>query len=369
MSLLSFRPGRIGGAETYVRQLVSRLPEVAPGDELLLAMDDDVARGLPSPGWERVLVASSPRSIVAARLLEAYTPWRAGALERLFARLRADVLFFPQQSIFPFRADSPAVLTVGDVQHLFLPENFGIFDRTFRSRVYPRSLARARHIIAVSESTRRALVERCGILPDKVTVVPHGIEPLDPSEAAAVSPTELVEGPYLFYPAATYAHKGHERLFRSYAALKKRGDLPEKLVLTGERTKLWRRRLVPLARKLGIEADVAHLGFVPYPDLRRLYAGASAVVFPTLYEGFGLPVLEAAQFGKRIVTSRLGVFGEVGVPPRFQIDFGNPEAFLRALREQGSAALEKEPVTWRECARRTLEIVRRAASASSTQRP
>jgi glycosyltransferase involved in cell wall biosynthesis len=363
MSLLSFRPGRVGGAETYVRQLVARLPEVGTGDELLLVMDRDVAAALPAPGWQRVVAPLGDRALVAERILEAYTPWRARALERLFADLRADVLFFPQQSIFPFHVEQPAVLTVGDVQHLFFPENFGLFDRTFRPRVYPRSMERARHVIAVSEHSRKTLVERCGLPPEKVTAIPHGIEPLDPAEAASIRPTELVNEPYLYYPAATYAHKGHETLLRSYAALRSRGDVAERLVLTGERTKLWARLLEPLARQLGIERDVLHLGFVPYAELRRIFAGASAVLFPTRFEGFGIPVLEAAQFGKKIVTSQLEVFDEIGVPRRFQIDFADPDALLAALREPGPTLLEKRPITWQGCARRTLETLRRAARA------
>ncbi len=365
MSLLSFRPGKVGGTETYLRQLVARLPEVAQGERLVLVMDRDVAAGLSSPGWERAVAPASAAAIVAERILEAYAPWRARALERLFERIAADVLFFPQQSIFPLRVGAPAVLTVGDVQHLFFPRNFGLFDRTYRLRAYPRSLARARQVIAVSEFTRRTLVERCGVAPEKVTAVPHGVEDLDP---ASIRPSELVVGPYLYYPAASYPHKGHATLFHSYAALRRRGTLAAKLVLTGERTIFWRSRLAPLARRLGIDGDIVHLGFVPFAEVRRLYAGADAVVFPTTFEGFGMLVLEAARLGKRVVTSRLEVFDEIGVARQSQIDFANPEALARALAETGTTPLERQPISWSECARRTLELLRRSARAPEDPR-
>jgi len=361
MSLLSFRPGQVGGAETYVRQLVSHLPQVAAGDQLLLIVDRDVAGRLPAPGWECVVFPVGARAVVAQRILEAYTPFRARDLERRLAGLRADVLFFPQQSIFPARVEQPAVVSVGDVQHVVLPENFGLFDRTFRKRVYPRSMHSARHLIAVSQFTRTMLLERCGIAAEKVTAIPHGIDPLD-GELPAIAPTGLVQGPYLYYPAATYPHKGHETLLLTYAALRKRGALAERLVFSGLRTRLWYARLVPLARELGIENDLAHLGSVPYDELRRLFLGASAIVFPTTFEGFGIPVLEAAQLRKRVITSRLEVFDEIGVPRRSQIDFSDPQAFLTALRETGPLVLEKPPITWRDCAERTLAVLRRAAS-------
>ncbi len=361
MSLLSLRPGRVGGAETYVRALLRHVPEVAGGDELVAVLDRDLARELPAPGWTKAVVPAGARGLVARRILEAYTPWRDRAIERLLAKVRPDVTLFPQQSVFPHRSPGPAVVTAVDVQHLVLPEHFGPFDRTFRPRVYPRSLARAAHVIAISEFTRRTLVERCGLRPEKVTAVPFGVEPAGGPRPAR--PSDLVAGPYLYYPAATRPHKGHETLLRSYAALRRRGALAERLVLTGQRTRLWTSRLAPLVRELGIDGDVLHLGFVPYEEVRRLLAGATAVVFPTRYEGFGLPVLEAARAGARIVTSRLEVFDEIGVPPEAQVDFADPDALLAALRRPGPTALLRPPLTWRETAERTLAVLRRAASA------
>ncbi len=124
------------------------------------------------------------------------------------------------------------------------------------------------------------------------------------------------------------------------------------------RTGAWK-GLVRLARDLGVAADVIHLGFLPYPEVRRVYAGAEAVLFPSRHEGFGLPVVEAAvEFRKKVITSRLPVFDEVGVPRERQIDFDDPEALLAALRLPGPTVLARPPASWEECARRTLEVLR-----------
>lgn len=359
MSLLSLRPGQVGGAETYVRQLVAHLPAVAePGDQLVVVLDRDVAGQLQTPGWERLVVPRSAGRVVADRVLEAFTPWRARGIERALAALAADVTLFPQQSIFPRRAPGRTVLTIVDVQHLELPGLIPPFERAFRPAIYPYSMARADHLVAISEFTRRTVIERCGVAPEKVTAIPLGYEPRD---ASAVVPTDRVAGPYLYYPAASFAHKNHAALIRAYATLRRTGALQARLVLTGMQTPAWR-GLARLAADLGVGGDVVHLGFLPFPETRRVYAGAEAIVFPSRYEGFGLPVLEAAvEFRKKVITSRLPVFDELGVPPERQVDFEDPGALLAALRLPGPTVLARRPSTWEECARRTLEVTRATA--------
>lgn len=363
LSLLSLRPGAVGGAETYVRALVRHLPEVAGGDELALVLDRDLARAIEAPGWTKVVAPVGARALVAQRILEAYTPWRARAMERLFDDLGADVALFPQQSIFPARVRTPAVLTVVDVQHLEHPEGFGLFDRTFRARAYPRSLEAALHVLAISEFTRSTLVERCGLAPERITAVPLGFTPRDVSR---VEPHRAA-GPYLYYPAATFPHKAHDTLLRTLGALRHRGDLAHRLILSGATTSHWR-RLRRLARDVGIDDLLEHLGFVSRAAVDSLYAGADAVVFPSRYEGFGLPVVEAAQFRRRIVTSRLPVLDEIGVPRDWQIDFSDPDALAAALRRPGPTVLERAPSTWLETARRTREVLRTAAGPSAPGR-
>ncbi|HET8541895.1 MAG TPA: glycosyltransferase family 1 protein [Anaeromyxobacter sp.] len=362
MSLLAFRPGRIGGAETYLRALLAHLPrEIAPGDRLAVVMDRDVAAGLETPGFERVVVPKGARRVVAERVLEAFTPWRARDLERLFASLGADVLFFPQQSLYPRRAAGPAVITAVDVQHLAFPEYFGAFDRHYRARVYPPSMEAARAVVAISEFTRTELIERCGVAPGKVVAIPLGTTPLD---VRGVVPYPGLATPYLYYPAASHPHKNHETLLRSYAALRRAGRIPHRLVLSGAPTSRWP-ALARLAEALGIAADVRHLGFLSYADVHRVYAGADAVVFPSRYEGFGLPVVEAVAHGKRAVVSDLPVFRELGVPDAWRIDFADPEQLAAALARPGPTVLARPPPTWTECARRTLATLRSVAERGS----
>jgi glycosyltransferase involved in cell wall biosynthesis len=363
LSLLSLRPGLVGGAETYVRALVRHLPEVSGGDELLLVLDRDLDREVQGRGWTKVVMPYGARELVARRIAEAYTPWRDPASERALGRARPDVTLFPQQSIFPHRARGAAVVTAVDVQHLVMPGHFGLFDRTFRPRVYPRSLGRAARVIAISEFTLRTLEERCALPPGKGIAIPLGVERREGALAEPL-PAGLAPGAFLYCPAATWPHKGHDRLFQAYATLRRDGRVHERLVLTGQRTRLWESELLPLARRLGIENDISHLGFVPHAQVAPLMASARAVLFPTRYEGFGLPVVEAAAAGARIVASRLEVFDEIGLPGQAQVDFEDPDAVAGALEHPRPTRLLREPLAWSEVARRTIEVLRAAGSTA-----
>ena len=361
VSLLNFRPGKVGGAETYLRQLVLHLSQVkCPDDQIVLIVRSDLAEQFSSPGLELAPVARGDGRVVMDRCLEAFTPWRARGIERLIDRIAPDVLLFPQQSIFPKRVAlaRPCVLVAVDVQYLLWPQHMNAFDRRFRPAIYPQSLRNARKVIAISDFTRGTLIEHCGVDPDKVVTVPLGVAMPDP---ASVTPYDGIGAPYLYYPAATFVHKDHETLMRTFAALRReRADgFPYKLVLSGQQTSQWS-ALQQLASELGIDQQVVHLGFVPFADVHRLYRGASAVVFPTKFEGFGLPVVEATQLEARVITSRLEIFDELGVPKRWQIDFADPTQLLHALSQDGPTVLEKPPMTWSDTARRTLEVCRAA---------
>ncbi len=360
ISLLNFRPGEIGGTETYLRELVAHIPSQLDGDEAAVIMDRDVAGELATPGLERIVLDVDPRRLIAERVAEAFTPYRCRFVESEIRRARPSAVLFPQQSIFPKHTCAPAVLSVVDLQHLILPENFAVFDRLFRRAIYPYSLRKAGHIIAISEFTRTTVIDLHGVSPERVTAVPLGMRSID---AAGVVPARDIGGSYLYFPAVTNPHKNHAELIESFAVLVGRGDLDAKLVFSGRKTREWK-GLCARIDELGLGERVIHVGYVSSDRVLALYAGAEAVVFPTRFEGFGLPVVEAVAFAKKLIVSRLEVFAELGVPSRFQIDFSRPDELMAALRLPGPTRLERQPSTWEEHARLTIDILRTAARAA-----
>ena len=365
ISMLGFRPGHIGGTETYLRQLASHAVEAAGSDTVILVLTRDNAGQFPQRGEQRVVVDRSDARLVSARMLEAFTPYRAWFAERALAEANPDIVLFPQQSIFPKRVSCPCVLTVHDLLHLYLPQYVSLAERAFRRGIYPYSLQRADHIIANSAFTRKTLIERCGLPGQDITVTLQGLTKI---ETALIRPSDKVQGPYLYYPAATFPHKGHDVLLKTFAALRSREGFNYKLVLTGLKTPHWN-ALLKLIGRLGISAEVVHMGFIPRQEVLELFQGASAVLFPTMFEGFGRPVWEAAQFRKKVIVSRLEVFEEIGVPGRFQIDFSDPDQFLSALAAQGPTELKFQPWTAHQMVDVTFDVLRATAHANPAGRP
>jgi len=352
VSLLNYRPGSVGGTEVYIKNLIEYLP--AFSGNLSFLVNRETQNYVPD-GCDRGLLDWSREQTVACRVAEAFFSFSSGQAEKVVREMNVDVMLYPQQSIFPLKSQVPSVLTVADLQHLVFPRYFSVFDRCFRATAYERSLRSANQVVAISNDVKKTLVEHKRLNPGNIEVIHHGCDPC--GDTSKVQPSKLGFS-YFYYPAATFPHKGHSNLFRSFSALKKRGDIHLKLILTGMKTSRWR-ALKRLAKSLGIENDVVHLGFVSYDNVLSLYAGAEAILFPTEFEGFGLPVMEAVQFDKKVICSRLGIFDELGVPRENQIDFRSPEQLRVALCRDGTTRLMITPITWRESVRQTFDLLRR----------
>ncbi len=355
ISLLNFRPGKVGGIETYIRKMVEYAPQLAGSDEVVFFIFRDIKDVLPS-GADVVLVDLPLWEMDLLRMAEAFTSWRARFIERKIEKANVDVMFFTQQSMFPFHCPVPSVLFVADVQYLFYPQYFSRFDRLFRKRAYVPSIKACTRIATISNFTADHLVSHYGVPGNKIEVIPHGY---DSGIREAGKLPALIDKPYLYYPAATYPHKGHARLLRSFAQLKRDG-LAHKLVLSGVQTSYWK-TLQAIIRSEGLVEDIIHCGFVSSSEVAALYASADAVVFPTEFEGFGIPVLEAVSMGKKIICSGLSVFDELGVPRKWQIDFTDSRQLLQAIRNPEVTVLEHEPISWEEAVRRTIEMAQRLA--------
>lgn len=344
ISLLTLVPGAVGGSETYVRGLTGALAEV--GSEEYVAFVPPVATGA-GEGLPEVVVPEyrSARTISRRLLAMTRAAARPGPLRRHYEGL--DVVHYPLTIALP-KVDASRVVTVHDLQHLDLPQLFGRGERLFRRRAHEGSAREADAVIVPSQFVRRGVVEHLGLVPERVHAIPHGIDHV----RFAPGP-EPREG-FLLYPARPWPHKNHERLFEAFALL--RHERPElELVLTGGGHE---GRPVP--------PGVRVAGLVSTTELVSLYRRAACLVFPSLYEGFGQPPLEAMACGCPVAVSRAASLPEACGEAAEYFDPADAEdiaAVVSAVLESPdglvAAGLERAAgFTWAETARRHEAVYR-----------
>ncbi|HEV3480414.1 MAG TPA: glycosyltransferase family 1 protein [Gaiellaceae bacterium] len=348
ISLLTLVPGVVGGSETYARELVRALERVGQLDYRVFkpAIVDD----LPGETVRSYRAARSMPGRVAAMARATAVPRR---LKRELELDRLDAIHFPLTVMLPRVERPPAAVSLLDIQHVFFPEFFSRAELVYRWVVYGWSLRRARKIIAISRHVKETLVERMDIEPERVEVIHLGLD------HELFRPEGEAKRPFLLYPANPWPHKNHERLFEAFRRV--RQARPElRLVLTG--TGLEKLGAVPT----GVELR----GRVGREELAGLYRAASALVFPSLYEGFGQPPLEAMASGTPVACSRAGSLPEVCGDAALYFDPLSTEEIAEAiltvldrpdrLIERGLARAAS--FTWDETARRHDEVYRALAA-------
>lgn len=310
-----------------------------------------------------------------------YKPWRMfvwlGQLSHFpFNRLLPDAALFhaTEHLLLPLRG-IPTVLTVHDLIFHHLPEHHKRLNRWYLNLTMPLFCRRATHLIAVSETTRRDLIAAYGLPPEKITVIREAADPRfcpQPPEAiAAVRARHGLPEQFLLYVGTIEPRKNLVRLLHVWEALYQTGDVPP-LVIVGRRGWLSDDFFAALEQSPAREG-VLLTGYVSDEDLPVLYSAATAFVFPSLYEGFGLPPLEAMACGTPVLCSDASSLPEVVGDAALLFDPEEPEAIAEALRTIAKDAALRESLraeglrraaefSWDRAARETVEVYRRVRS-------
>lgn len=341
--------GQETGNETYATNLLAGLDPML-SDQLAAAVD-------PTLAWPRFLDrARFPRLPMTpsgnwARLL--YT------LPRLARRWRAEVLHTTYVS--PLDLPCRSVLTVHDVSFRRYPEFFSRRDRLLFATLLPLSMRRADAVIAISEHAKGEIEAAYPFVKGKIHAVPIAANPryrvIEDSEVVAAAHRKYgIDGAYILAVGNLQPRKNLSRLIRAFARVRARAGGCQ-LVVVGQAQ--WRSSEVyRLVRDLGLETAVVLTGYVPDEDLVLLYNGAAAFTYVSLYEGFGLPILEAMACGAPVVASNLSSMPEVAGDAALLVDPHDEEAIqaavCRILDDPKCAATLKERGLAR-AARFTLE--------------
>jgi alpha-1,3-rhamnosyl/mannosyltransferase len=350
------------GIGTYIRNLLRQLARTDQETEyVLFCRPDDVAFAASlGPNFRAVVERSGPYSVA-----------EQVRLPLAVRRERPDVYHAPHY-VLPALVNVPSVVTIHDCIHLLFPEylpNRGAY-------VYARAMMgmaarRSYRVLTVSEASKRDLLRFFDISSHKVEVVPNAIEDLfwrDPPEAelARVRAEYQLNGRFILFVGNLKPHKNVGRLIDAFARLRQRGVGDVSLVVVGDDVSA-----LPATQEAirvhGLAGHVRSLGYVPDPTLAVLYRLASVFAFPSLYEGFGLPVAEAMACGTPVVASNVSSVPEVAADAALLVDPLDVEAiadglarvltddsFANALRERGPARAKR--FSWERSVRRVRQI-------------
>jgi glycosyltransferase involved in cell wall biosynthesis len=347
------------GDEAYTINLLRELPFAAPDITFAASLRDPIA-----------MPDDVPQSVVRLALPVA-SPYRRipFALPRL-ARRAGATLLHTQYFVAP-RLPLPSVVTVHDLSFTRRPELFTLRDRMLLGRLVPGSVRRAQRVIAVSEFTRRDLLDRYGLDPERVVAIPNGVAARfrpDPRAAAQARATFGLERPFVLFVGALQPRKNAVTLVEAFDRLRQHPGV-ELVIAGGDRGGLGALRI--RVRALGLDERVRFVGHVSEAALPGLYAAAELLAFPSLYEGFGLPALEAMACGTPVCASSTTGLGEAVGDAGLTFDPTSPEELAecivrllvdRPLRERlRSAGLARAAqFTWRRSADATARVYREA---------
>jgi len=353
------------GIGSYVRNLVAQLAEIDRENHYILFVRPQGDEKLgPLPENFRTLVERAP----------AYSIRELIALSWRLLRIHVD-LYHATHYVLPSFVPCRAVVTIHDIIHIlypdFLPNRLALY---YAQRMIRRSLARGDRIIAVSENTKTDLVKYFDVEPRKVEVIHNGVEDLYRRELPAeeldrwLQVLELRQ-PYVLFVGNPKPHKNLDNVVKAYARALEIRPFEAPLVCVGAREgsdfKIRQR-----AEQLGIGDRVRLLGHVAREALPAIYQGATLFLYPTLYEGFGLPVVEAMASRVPVITSNTSALKEVAEGYAHLVNPLDVEAMASAIAhcladEQHRQALAKlgqrraQDFQWRGAAERTLAVYRR----------
>jgi glycosyltransferase involved in cell wall biosynthesis len=364
-------PGGVGGTESYLRNLVRKLQETDRENEYFIYTNEENAGSfsLSATNFHEVRcplrATSRPRRIL----------WEQLVLPLQAARDRLDVLHSPGYTA-PLMLRCAGVVTIHDMNYHYFPEDWPKPALWANRLLIPRVARRSTRILTDSQCSRRAIAEVLGITDDKIEVVYLGVDGNLAAEGGAADEQPArakhrLDGPYLLSVTASHPHKNLDGLLRAYEIACRAWDAPPPLVIVGIKG-LHQERVERMLAERRSAGRVIFTGWVADRELAALYRAAHLFVFPSKYEGFGFPVLEAMSAGVPVVSSNATSLPELVGDAGVLVDPNDADALAAAIRRAWSdEALRRDLIargrgrvaefTWQRAAEQTLATYREAA--------
>jgi glycosyltransferase involved in cell wall biosynthesis len=364
----TLRPGRTG-VGYYTEHLLHHLAARAADDDIVVISNRPVDTTRPLP--PRVRIARSSWRIPRMVWMQTLGP-------RMLRRERVDVVHFTNGMV-PLVSPVPTVVTIHDMSLTLYPRYHPARRVLLNRPLVDIAARRADAIITVSQSAKRDIVRLYGLPPERVHVVHEAAAPSfrpihDSSERERVRRRYALADRFVLYVGTIEPRKNLPKLIEGFARRRKAGDLPHQLVCAGPYGWL-SRDIEDRIERLQVEDAIRFTGYVPFDDLPVLYSLAEMFVFPSLYEGFGLPVIEAMACGTPVVTGDVAALSEVSGGSVEHVDRLDAESLGEAMvrlarsreRRENLSALglqRSHAFSWDRAARETLEVYRQAVGAA-----
>ncbi len=355
--------GRVGGHGNYIKSLAYYFPKVSPQDTFYIVCHPNETEEL------------SQYDVEIIEIPKQKTPKQLTQLLYFIVKLyQFDVWYSPLLILDPIPCPSPAVFNIPDMQHEYFPHFFNEHDLAWRKRTFALSTQYTNAIITGSNDARNDITRLLDIHPKNVFAIPISASYVFDTKISNKKKTlqkyNLDTTKYLFYPANAWPHKNHKRLFKAFARIQKKyNDIF--LVLTGfsynsdDDTK-------ELVQKLNLEKHIHYLGYIDDKDMPILYKNALGLVFPSLFEGFGIPLIEAMKSNCPIMCSDVTSIPEVAGDAALYFDplsvkdisekldlFLSNEKLRKNLVKKGKKQAQK--YSYKTTAEQTLHVLKTVA--------
>lgn len=253
-----------------------------------------------------------------------------GNTDGILKKNRADILFCPFSAPTFKEKGIPTVSTIHDIQHEFYPQFFELKELEHRRRFYRDIVKNVEQVACISDYTRETFCEKYSYPPDRAQTIYNAVQNrFDKEDTSVLTRFDLHDRAYILYPANFWEHKNHKLLLNAFATYAL-GHKNLKLVLTGN-VLSQDDYYENLLKALKIEERTVITGFLTNEEMCCIFKNAKGVIFPSLFEGFGIPIVEAMRFNKLIACSNLTCLPEIGCKSVFYFDPRKPDDILRGI--------------------------------------
>lgn len=356
--LTNLYPGKIGGAEQYVRNTIHEMSQMEALSVYVFTNNTAYSTFYNEGCVEIVKIEDSEDRDTQLLFWIDYK--------------NIDIMFCPLFFIAPENCPIPSVASILDVQHEFFPQYFSRQVLADIRKSTANTLAQADGILTISYFSRQTIIDKYNVPEAKIAVTylnSDGVFDLPIEEGKKKELKNTIGEDYIFYPANTWPHKNHMNLLKAYSILKERYQTKLKLVFTGD-SKQRKKDIDEYIVENNLDEDIIYLGYLPQEDMPYIFANATVMAFPSVFEGFGIPLVEAMKAKVAIACSKCGSIPEVAGDAALYFDAYNPEDIAEKIHQlEMNPKLRTELIqkgevvaknySWKKCAEETVSYLKK----------